>query len=118
MNRLKQHIGLFLMAILVFPIVFQFTHVFHDHGFGTEPPSCHESCCTALPCSGSGLIVSQETNHCPICEYEFASFNLDRKQECTLINFSHNETRILPVNGKLGANVLVYRKLRAPPAFM
>jgi hypothetical protein len=118
MNWRKQHIGLILMALLAFPILFQFVHVFRAHGFGAETTACHKSCCTTLPSPESDFGIRQEVNHCPVCEYEFACFNIVRKQEIAQINFYCKEKRVLPISGKLGNNVPICKKLRAPPAFL
>jgi hypothetical protein len=75
--QVKKHIALSLLGLFIVPVLFQSVHIVWHHSYG-QPETCEGSCCTgnnhALPDDLS--ILSQQFEHCPICEYQFTIVSL------------------------------------------
>jgi hypothetical protein len=76
-----QHIALWLSVVFAFPIVIQPWHVMNHHSeyFFSDETEHQQHCCThQIHFENKNLPhqLSQSVEHCPVCEYEFATFSL------------------------------------------
>jgi hypothetical protein len=117
MNFYKKNISYFLVCILLFPVFFQVWHVTNIHGFfhveNNHGNHVH-SCCELNIHKGENQF-SNTSNHCPVCEYEFASYDLIKTSNIAFNQVHFSVVLIIAISEKLCSHNGFSKNLRAPP---
>ena len=72
MNNYRRHYSVVLAFLLIFPLVFQAVHVFHDHGLRTDNIEFENN-------THPTIELHVEFDDCLICDFEYVVF-LDEQQ--------------------------------------
>jgi hypothetical protein len=112
MRRRKHYIIILLTLVFAFPLIFQSVHIIgHKKHFVIES----ESCCVQHSNQKFAAEIKVTSEHCPICEYEFAIFSVSEFSNIYpstfFIDFQYNTLSEVFHLYFRGSN----RSLRAPP---
>ena len=120
MHKIRKHIALLLTMVFLFPIVIQPWHVMNHHSehfFSDEAEQHHHCCAHEIQFENESLPqqFDQSVEHCPVCEYEFATFSLPQNNWIAKGEPLCSESKFFSIvqaqNSFSGTN----RLLRAPP---
>lgn len=108
MVNLRKHLSVILVLLLVFPMIYQTTHLFHDHGSQLKSSESQTT-------PNNVVELHDEFNDCLICDFDYVVFlTKDQFHTCSnqvyfLLDFPITKTEI-PIQFD-GFN----NSLRAPP---
>ncbi len=115
MNRTKIFLSFFLSLIFVFPSIYQSIHVFQIH-WNTN--TAHTCSCQDIKETNNDYRYTypQETKKsCPVCEFEFASFNKIKNIKLGAIRSDYIDVHLTNIQEIYFSNYNEVITLRGPP---
>ena len=115
MNK-KQVISLLTGLVLIYTFIFQAMHVMVHHAKSVDMVAHH--CCSSKSCvNNSHAFILKETKSkkCPICDFEFALYNISRKVRVEKPQLVNHKLLLIRDTESSKQDIPITTLLRAPP---